>query len=242
MTAQAREGRPSRVGRAWRSFRTEQRWLVPVAALLAKPLIRLLRATYRVEVVAGESVLEGRMREGSPAVYAFWHNRLFLCGWEVYERTRRENRQLGFLISSSRDGEVMSRMAANEPLRVARGSTSRGGLSGLHRLHRFLAREGLSVMLALDGPRGPIYACQPGVFALAQAARAPIVPMSYAASRCWRLGSWDRMVLPKPFARIKIAVGEPLEVPRDIDPEGGPERLRRELSELWETAEEALRG
>src|SRR5690606_11933098 len=76
-----------------------------------------------------------------------------------------------------------------------------------------------SVVLLPDGSKGPVYEAKAGVVALARLTGAPIVPMSYWADRFWRLGSWDRMIVPKPFARVAVAVGEPIWVPRDLTDE-----------------------
>ena len=80
-----------------------------------------------------------------------------------------------------------------------------------------MARKNCSPLLAPDGPRGPAYEFKTGGVVLAQVADVPIVPFSFAVDRCWRIGSWDRMIIPKPFSRIAIVVGEPFAVPRGLD-------------------------
>ena len=99
---------------------------------------------------------------------------------------------------------------------VVRGSATRGGVGGLLRLVRTV-REGTSVVILPDGPRGPRYVAKGGVVQLARLTGVPIVPITYAASRVWRLGSWDQLVLPLPFARFEVAVGAPIAVPADAD-------------------------
>ena len=104
-------------------------------------------------------------------------------------------------------------------------------------------RAGSSTATAPDGPRGPAHVVQPGTVMLAKLAGAPIVPLAYAASRCWRVRAWDRLVVPKPFARAVVTVGAPIEVPAGTPNDGLAEisaELERSLNELVEQAEELV--
>jgi lysophospholipid acyltransferase (LPLAT)-like uncharacterized protein len=60
-----------------------------------------------------------------------------------------------------------------------------------------------------DGPRGPAYSFAPGALIVAQRSGAPVVALRAVTQRCWRLRSWDGFMIPKPFARITIAFGDP---------------------------------
>ena len=111
------------------------------------------------------------------------------------------------LISRSRDGTLGTEVGRLLGAEVARGSTSRGGGPALRQLVRALA-GGRTVLVIPDGPRGPAGELKPGVVALAELGRAPVVPLAMAVDRGWRLRSWDRMVVPKPFARLRVLVGE----------------------------------
>ena len=203
----------------------------------------LLMATCRVRVGAGEEHLERILASERPVVLAFWHNRMVVCGDLIHRRIIRRGRPVALLASLSRDGELAARMGRARGYRVIRGSTSRGGLAGLLRLHRAVAREGCSAATAPDGPRGPAYECQPGTVMLARLAGVPILPLAYAASRSWRVRSWDRLVVPRPFARAVVAVGAPLEVAADL-PDAELARLsatlKRRLDELVRRAEELV--
>src|SRR6185369_6935316 len=94
-----------------------------------------------------------------------------------------------------------------------------------------------------DGPRGPCEEAKPGVVHLAKATGAPIFPVSYAASRCIRLGSWDRMMIPLPFSRVTFAVEEAIRVPRRAQPEeleGLRQQLQERLVGAGDAAQQAL--
>ena len=49
---------------------------------------------------------------------------------------------------------------------------------------------------------------------LAATVRRPLIATGFAASRAWQANSWDRMVFPKPFAKVVVAYGPPAEVAR----------------------------
>lgn len=221
------------------------RLVLAVGIFLFGWLVRLLVASYRVEIAAGREHLERIVAGGGPAVVAGWHEASLAGTPFVMRHLLRRGLGLTLLVSSSRDGEAMARMAARIGVSVVRGSTSRGALQGLRRLHHALTRTGDCVAVAPDGPRGPARVCQPGAVLLAQLGGAPLLPFGFAADRAWRLGSWDRMLVPKPFARIAVAVGEPLTVARSSERsalEAETARLAAALDALTERAERAASG
>ncbi len=163
-----------------------------------------------------------------PAVFALWHNRLFFLPLCFPMRLRRETVTLA---SISRDGEYAAGLISSLGLHVLRGSTSRGGHRALRRLKQQLD-GGRSVVLTVDGPRGPRYAVQPGAIVLAGLSGRPLVPICLNAPRRWELRGWDRTQVPVPFSRVELVIGAPLTVsrPRGRDEvEAEAERLRRAL-------------
>ena len=222
--------------------RSRHPWWVGLAARLGILILDLLMLTLRVRVGAGGEHLDRVAASDRPVIFAFWHNRLVVCGEWIQRRLISERRPVALLTSLSRDGELAARMAGMRGYRTIRGSTSRGGLAGMRRLYRAI-RSGASVAAAPDGPRGPAGVAQPGTAMLSKLSGAPIVPLAYAASRAWRLRSWDRLVVPKPFARAVLAVGEPMEVPADISDEQLAEiseELERKLNDLVARAREIV--
>jgi lysophospholipid acyltransferase (LPLAT)-like uncharacterized protein len=81
-----------------------------------------------------------------------------------------------------------------------------------------------------DGPRGPARIAQPGAVWLAKATGNPVLPFHLEADRHWTLKSWDRTQIPKPYATVSIAMGEPFTVPPDADA-AGIESARQSLDE-----------
>jgi hypothetical protein len=170
----------------------------------------LLLATLRMQVLHQERLVEAR-RAGRPILFAFWHGRqaaLFKANPE---------RRLAVMASLSRDGTVQAQICKRFGVLSVRGSSSRRGLSAMLRLGKMLA-DGISVGLAVDGPRGPVFAAKPGILALARVRGCPVVPITVGFRRKLELRrTWDRFQIPTPFTRATVAYGEPLWVPADAD-------------------------
>jgi lysophospholipid acyltransferase (LPLAT)-like uncharacterized protein len=135
-----------------------------------------------------------------PIVYAFWHNRLFIAA-EVYRRNR--SRGICGLVSASRDGAWLAAFLSLLGIQAVRGSSSRLGREAAVGLAEAL-RAGKDVAITPDGPRGPCYNFRPGALVLAQRTGAPMILFGADYLSAWRLGSWDRFYLPKPFSTIRM--------------------------------------
>ena len=167
--------------------------------------------------------------EGEKAIFVIWHNRLALSPL-VYRRRfdeRFPGRRVAGLVSASRDGGLMARIMELFGIEPVRGSSSRRGAQALRELVS-AAADGCDLVITPDGPRGPRYVVQPGVIAAAQLTGRPIVPVSYHLNWKYRLASWDQFQIPIPFARVDVALGEPLWIPKDAR-EAERETLRVEL-------------
>ena len=145
------------------------------------------------------------------------------------------------LASRSRDGELVARWATRFGLGVVRGSSSRGGAEALRELTAVL-RAGEDVAIVPDGPRGPRECLQPGVVVLAALTGAPVVPFGFAARPARRLASWDRFMVPLPFARAAAVFGKPCVIARDADRETARADLERALAEVTESADRLVRA
>jgi lysophospholipid acyltransferase (LPLAT)-like uncharacterized protein len=156
---------------------------------------------------------------GAPAVAACWHERLALMP-RMWAMTRRmpgaeaSRAGLHVLVSRHRDGRLIGAVIRRFRMEAVLGSSSRGGAAGAMALLRLLAR-GQHVVITPDGPRGPRRTAAPGVAQVAALSGAPVLPCSAQVSRRRVLGSWDRMVLPRPFGRGVVVVGRAISVPRD---------------------------
>jgi lysophospholipid acyltransferase (LPLAT)-like uncharacterized protein len=211
-----------------------------LARKLASPAglqaLRLLAATLRLR--REEKSVAPLLAAGAPLIYVVWHARLLLLPY-LYRK-----RGLWVLISRSEDGAMIADLVRRFGFVTVRGSSSRGGAGGLLSLARAI-RRGHSVVIVPDGPRGPREVLKPGAVSLARLTGAHVVPAALGASSEWRARSWDEFRIPKPFSRCVMRFGDPIVVPRDLDP-AGQESARKEieaaLSALtWQVDEEARR-
>lgn len=177
--------------------------------------LRLLGATWRVEILGHDPRVP--ISPGPPIgphLAALFHESLVAAAWLFRDQA------YSVAVSRSRDGSLIS--ATLDGLgfaESARGSSSRGGSSALSSLVRSLG-TGTTVAVLVDGPRGPARIAKPGIAALARIAGMPVQPVAVAARPALRLRSWDRSLVPLPFARVVCAYGEP------IAPDGEADKLR----------------
>jgi lysophospholipid acyltransferase (LPLAT)-like uncharacterized protein len=175
-----------------------------------------------------------RERRGEPFILAFWHRHLLLMPYSY------RGRRISVLVSQSRDGELIARTVARLGIDSTRGSSSRGGVSGMKTLLR-KAAEGWDIAFTPDGPRGPLREVQPGVILAAAATGLPIQPVAVAASRAKLLRSWDRFLVPLPFSTVHFVYGEPFVVDRRGDTVEAAAELKRRLDVAEAAAEEWAR-
>jgi len=185
---------------------------------LGMPLVRALfyvaSATYRVQKVIGSEIAE-RVIADKQSVYApcYWHQNHILCSNLLRGWIKRGFRAC-FLISASVDGEVPARIASAWGAEVIRGSANQTGALALRDMQQMMKR-GISIVTTADGPNGPKYEFKPGAVLMARIGNVPMVPIACAADRAWYLSRWDDFMIPKPFARIVLAIGEPVIVPKN---------------------------
>jgi lysophospholipid acyltransferase (LPLAT)-like uncharacterized protein len=172
-------------------------WRSQLTLLLGKGVLGALARTWRYSVI-NEEALKRVRAEGRPFIFSLWHGHLLPLLWH------HRGSNVAILISEHRDGELIARTAQWLGYNLIRGSTTRGAERALLSLVREL-KSGREVAITPDGPRGPARQFAPGALIAAQRAGVAILPIAAAADRAWRLGSWDRFVIPKPFARITVA-------------------------------------
>ena len=178
-------------------------------------LLKSIWAVFRFEV-QGEERFRELVAEKQPVVFAFWHEGLLVLCWYMAELLAIGYR-LTFLISPSVDGEFGVQILARFGSRAVRGSARRSGAAALRRLNATIRDERQSPCITLDGSKGPRRYCKPGAIMVARMAGVPIVPFGFAARKAWRLPTWDRHLIPRPFSKVVITVGDPYTVPRAMD-------------------------
>jgi lysophospholipid acyltransferase (LPLAT)-like uncharacterized protein len=196
----------------------QARWLIAIGFWL----LRMWEWTLRYSVEDRGGLLNRAANE--PAIGAVWHNRLLV--FPMVLRRLLPQRAGAALISASRDGAWIAGLVKRVGFDAVRGSSSRQGVTAVLQMADVLA-SGRDVVISPDGPRGPVYQLGAGIIFLAQKSGAPVFPVNLEYSRSWRVGSWDRFFLPRPFAKVRVIFGQPHQVaPTANDQEFEAERLR----------------
>ena len=212
-----------------RRMTRSRRLLYALVAPLVLALVRLWWRSCRIVAVVGEEHLDAVLAAAPSFLPCYWHqHQLFCARYLLQQQRRRPHLRIGFLISPSVDGELGAMIIRRAGGQVIRGSSSHTGARALRDYYLALARDAVSPAITPDGPRGPARQFKPGAILLAQLSQRPMIPMAYAASRAWQI-QWDRFVIPKPFARIAVAIGAPVYVAKGLDAPG-LERLQAEMA------------
>ncbi|MDB4618217.1 MAG: lysophospholipid acyltransferase family protein [Akkermansiaceae bacterium] len=187
-------------------------WKVVWGGRLVGSMMWVLGRTLRVEMTGWREEFSDPKNQ---FIHAFWHNRIcaLLPVWTSRFHLRNSNTVV--LSSASKDGAAIEAAVGIYGLGAVRGSSSRRGAAALIALKK-AAKAGKDLIITPDGPRGPRYSMQPGVIKLGQTTGLPIIPITLLVDECWRLKTWDRFIIPKPFSRMTLIFGEPLELPRKL--------------------------
>jgi lysophospholipid acyltransferase (LPLAT)-like uncharacterized protein len=180
-----------------------------------------LDRNYNIVKVFPDSI-EPYVRGDKPAIFAMYHGRMvgFL---ELIERRER----MRLLISQSRDGEIIARALTNLGYEVARGSSGKGAVAGAKQLLK-AAREGRSVCLMVDGPRGPVFEVKSGAIRMAAMSGLPIIPCVCSARHWTKMWGWDSFMCSHWGGPKNYVYGDAIEVPKRADEET-IESYRQEL-------------
>lgn len=151
-------------------------------------------------------------------IFALWHNRFFIMPY--YSSIFRKKTNLIGLASRSKDGKFIGRVLEIYKYKVVYGSSKKGGDIALKQLSKHLIEDNYAAAITVDGPTGPIYKAKPGIVKLAHLTQAPIVPISCTFSSFYTLTkSWDKFLIPKPFSKCFVTLGEPIWVKNELTKE-----------------------
>lgn len=199
-----------------------------IAPTLIYALARIMMATMRARLF-GVGNLTRALTHG-PVIFLFWHGRSFFLPRLLgkIDEVNITNANVQVLLSPSADGELAMALARRFGLKALRGSGERDGAKALRAMARAL-KGGDCIALTGDGSRGPRRKLRPGALAASRLTDGlNVVPISFGASRAWQTKSWDKMIIPKPFARIALAIGEPISINR----RAGAERFEKTMARL----------
>lgn len=189
---------------------------------ILQPVIKLflysIWLSCRVKTVKGDDIATDLINKDEPVIPCYWHQMQIYGLWYMRKLARR-GLKAGFLISPSVDGEIPAKIIESWGMTSIRGSSTRTGAKALRDIYNTIVKDRISPVITSDGPKGPIHHFKLGAVTLSQLTQAPIVPIAYAASRCWQLKSWDQFIVPKPFSTIAIVVGKPFYVEKSTNNE-----------------------
>jgi len=184
--------------------------LIKAAALAGAWLIRAWMSTLRYRYRWLGPNLDPHQRNlPQRYIYTVWHENLLFPA-SLYARP-----DIFVLISQHADGQLIAEVCRHLGFSLIRGSTTRGGVEGVRRMLK-AGRHG-HLAITPDGPRGPRRRVQPGLVYLASRTGLPIVPAGIGFRRPWRMGSWDRFAIPRPFSDAACITTVPISIPPELD-------------------------
>ncbi len=176
-----------------------------ILTTLAYFLARLLGATYKFKYINSEYIEEAKKNSQTNSyIFALWHQGLISA---LFSHSHPPHL---IIVSSSKDGDIITHTIEKLGHATARGSSTRGGGSALFKMIKLIKRKSYPCAITIDGPKGPKYKCKPGIIELSNVTKTPIVPLGFKYSRYWEFNSWDKFKLPKPFSEIQVIYGKPL--------------------------------
>jgi lysophospholipid acyltransferase (LPLAT)-like uncharacterized protein len=193
-------------------------------AFIASIYIRLVYATSRWTWI-GKEFPESYLKEKKPFITCFWHGRLLMLCYAWPDKVA----PFYMLISSHRDGQLISRTVGLFGIKTIKGSTRRGGIPALRQMIQML-NESKTIGITPDGPRGPRHTVSLGIVQTSYMSKADIIPVTFSTSRGKFLKSWDRFFIAFPFSKGVIAWGQP--IPYPINKEDFPHVQRTILESL----------
>lgn len=177
---------------------------------LALGALRTVGWTIRKQYSGGEELLACWERH-QQVILAFWHSRILFMPFPY------QGRKGCIMNSIHRDGEIITRVIKRFGISAVRGSSTRGWMGGLKGMLEAY-RHGYDLIVVPDGPRGPRYQAKSGVLQLARATGAPIFPITCSAAWKLTVPSWDQLIIPLPFSRVRYVAGAKILVPPDASP------------------------
>jgi len=189
-------------------------------------LILFYSWTFRLKIENEKDWMDYR-RNGGVVLLCTWHQQFF-SAVRPFKKYKTFNPSI--MISQSKDGEIVAKMALRSGWNVVRGSSSKGGMEALKKMITNLKENKLAAHI-VDGPKGPPGIVKPGVIRLAHATNAVIVPFSVSADKAWYFNSWDKFLLPKPFSKVILRFGDMIKFDRVKDKEIF-EKQRMRLEEI----------
>lgn len=162
----------------------------------------------------------------TPSIFVFWHGETMMIPFAY--RDYRKSKNIDTIVSQHHDGELATRLLEMLGGGTIRGSSSKGGLKALTEAFKKL-KNGRDIGITPDGPRGPRHSVADGAVVIAQKHNVPIVAINVHISNCWRLDSWDKFAIAKPFSALDYYYSDPFYV-TDLSFDDAKAKIKERLS------------
>lgn len=210
---------------------------IKFAAWFAWVMLNIIGRLVKIRYI-GEKYLEDISSQNIRCILSLWHGRMFI---PIFAQ---RNKEVVAMVSQHADGEFIARAVERMGYITVRGSSTRGGGKALREMVK-LMRSGHNGAMMVDGPKGPKGQFKPGTIILAQLSGARIVPMTHACSNAVVFNSWDNFIMAKPFSKVVVAYGKPIEVPRKLDEDALKAFINfveEQMNDLVDEAENSIRN
>ncbi|WP_416914600.1 MAG: lysophospholipid acyltransferase family protein [Roseicyclus sp.] len=168
------------------------------AAGLFRLWLELVYRSSRREADGWEAV--ARLIETHGAVIIVcWHQRIMLTPW-MFDLAQAPCRSL---TSAGRAGRLVGWMHRAFGYGTVPMPKGHWGAAQMRDVLRGL-KEGVSIGISPDGPRGPARVAKVTPIQWARTAQVPVVVFTFSTSRAWHWRTWDRLMFPLPFGRIAM--------------------------------------
>jgi lysophospholipid acyltransferase (LPLAT)-like uncharacterized protein len=212
--------------------------MTKIISLLIYACIKFLNLTYRYRY-AGNENLKKLDDKKQNFIFAIWHQNLF-SGILAQNGLPHI-----VIVSQSKDADPVAFACKHLGHFVVRGSSKKNGVDKGGALAKEEMIEYLNLghpgAITVDGPKGPALKVKPGIIDMAKKSNAQLIPYTVCSNSFWQFKSWDKFRLPKPFAKLLIAYGEPITIPDScIEFACHQEALEKSLNELTLYSEKCL--
>lgn len=192
--------------KAFKKFLKRNKFILSLITILLYWYLQFVYFTSKQKFIFYDNGNKEKFLNEQGAIFAFWHNMLALS-----PAMFKGHRDVYALISPHLDGKILNDLVGKFSCKVIVGSSNKNPLGALRSIIEKLS-QGANVIITPDGPKGPVYKVNSGITEIAFKYNKKLIPIVSTTSRCFRLKSWDKLIIPLPFGTIKVIIGSPLEM------------------------------
>lgn len=217
-----------------KAFLKNNKFVYKCLGFLLYLYLKIVYLSSNVQFILSNNFTKEKFLKLNGTIFTFWHNRSAFM-FKVFESS---NEEFNVLVSPHTDGRITKELLKKFKGKVIEGSTNKNPTIVIRQIIQSLSNNG-NILLTPDGPRGPMYKINSTVTEIARRYNCPLIPISCMSSRYFTLKSWDKFIMPLPFGKIIIIIGEPINLSKNK--EQNDQNLEYSLNQLTIRAEEMVR-